>query len=176
MIGRDFDAVVAETFEGACAFIRAQLPKRFLAVHTTATERNPGDAAGRPKGTWCLRAYEILDREATPAEWESRVKPYMSAISGGDDNARDVARLLFVPVRTAGYRFRVYEGPRTRLDDLAAVEAPAARVQSPPTAPPVGAHPAAAVGSSDSPLPRRPQGRAPARRVLAAALRDPLAP
>lgn len=110
VVMHDFDAVCAETFDDACERIRAQLPDRFLAIHTTATERNED-------GSWRLRAVEVLDREATLEEWERKVKPHMQA-AGADKQTLDIARLLYVPVRTAGYSSKVYEGPRTKLEGL----------------------------------------------------------
>lgn len=111
IVGHDFDAVVADSFDDAAARVRVMLPDRFLALHTTATERNAD-------GTWRLRAFELLDRAATPDEWERRVKPHMRSIGEHDAQALDVARLLYLPLRTAGYRFAVFEGPRTVLDSL----------------------------------------------------------
>lgn len=125
VIMHDFDGVSADTFDEACERIRAQLPDRFLAIHTTASERNPD-------GAWRLRAIEILDREATPDEWERRVKPHMRSISSHDKQALDIARLLYLPVRTPGYQAKVYEGPRTKLDEIACT-AEAAVTQAPST-------------------------------------------
>jgi len=115
IIGHDFDHVHALSFEHAVALVVAALPDRYLAIHTTPSERNPD-------GSWRLRVFELLDRAATPEEWESRVKPYMRSVGEHDAQALDVARLLYMPIRTAGYRFEVIPGPRTRLDALVPVE------------------------------------------------------
>lgn len=123
VIGHDFDRLVAPTFEDACAGIVAALPNRFLAIHTTASER-------KPDGAWCLRVYELLDRAATPDEWESRVKPHMRTQGEHDPKALDVARFFFLPIKTAGYRFHVVQGPRTRLDELPIETQPLARVST----------------------------------------------
>jgi hypothetical protein len=111
VVGLDFDHAPGATFEDVVAHVRDLLPGLFVAMHTTATERNED-------GTWRIRAYVLLDREATPAEWDSRVKPWMRTLGESDPNALDVARLLFLPVRTAGYRFAVLEGSRLPLDGL----------------------------------------------------------
>ncbi len=124
VIGHDFDHVEAGTFEAACDKIRAQLPDRFLAIHSTSTERNED-------GTWRLRALEILDREASKDEWDTRVKPHMRGVGEHDPKALDVVRFLYMPIRTAGYRFHVYDGPRTRLDDLAAAPPPKTEAPAP---------------------------------------------
>lgn len=166
VIMHDFDAVPAATFDGACEQIRAQLPDRFLAIHTTATERNAD-------GTWRLRVAEILDREATPDEWEQRVKPHMKSLGEHDPNALDLVRFLFMPVRTAGYEWKVYDGPRTRLDDLRAAEGattsavPSDRARSPAVASSSVVRKAAAA-SLGTAWPA--EGRHPAQLALAGAL------
>lgn len=165
VIGHDFDHVVADTFETACGAIRAQLPDRFLAIHTTATERNPD-------GTWRLRAFEILQPEPSPAEWEQRVKPHMRTLGEHDPAALDVARLLYMPIKTAGYRFAVFEGPRTKLESLplvaAPVEASALRTAMAPSAPADAWRKATAILGAA--LPPEGQGRHLAQRALAGGL------
>lgn len=111
VVMHDFDKLVADSFDAACERIRALLPDRFLAIHTTATERNED-------GSWRLRGIELLDREATPTEWEQRVKTHMRSLGEDDKQALDIVRLMYMPVRTANYGWRVYEGPRTSLDSL----------------------------------------------------------
>ncbi len=111
VIGHDFDHLVAETWEAVEARVKELLPNRFLAMHTTATERNAD-------GTWRVRAYEIADRAATPLEWDELVKPHLRSLGEHDPNALDVCRLFFLPISTAGYRFAIVDGPRTRLADL----------------------------------------------------------
>jgi hypothetical protein len=129
VIGHDFDRFAAASFDDACEKVRALLPDRFLAIHTTATERNTD-------GTWRLRAFEIIDREASPEEWDTRTKTHMRSLGEHDENALDVARLLYMPVRTAGYQFKIYEGPRTPFDSLPTGEptssaAPSTRPEGP---------------------------------------------
>lgn len=111
IIGLDFDALEADTFENVVAAVKGLLPNCYLAIHTTATERNAD-------GTWRVRVYVILDRQVTPAEWEARVKPFMKSLGETDQNAIDVSRLLYLPVPTEGYRCAVVSGPRTSVDSL----------------------------------------------------------
>ncbi len=115
VIGHDFDSIPGATWEDVVGKVRELLPGRFVALHTTATER--GD-----DGTWRVRAYEVLDRGATPAQWDTHVKSHMRALGESDANALDVARLLFMPIETRGYRSAVIEGPRTKLDDILALQ------------------------------------------------------
>jgi len=134
VIGHDFDHLAADTFEEACEKIRELLPDRFLAIHTTATERNTED------GTWRLRVFELLDREATPDEWQLRVKPYLQSRGEQDQNALDIVRLFYCPIRTAGYRSLVIPGPCTVLDSLkpaefSSPETPKAPVENSPSHP-----------------------------------------
>jgi hypothetical protein len=114
----DFDHVVACTVDEAIAKVRALLPNIFLAVHTTATFRNAD-------GTWRLRGATLMDREVMAGEWDSRVKPHMRSLGEQDEAAMDISRYLYLPVRTAGYTWRVFEGPRLRVDDLPVADAAA---------------------------------------------------
>lgn len=113
-IAYDFDCITGSSFEDAVAVVRAALPDHFLAVHTTPSERNAD-------GTWRLRAFELLERPATLEEWNGAVKPRMRA-AGSDEAALDASRLIFLPLRTNGYRFAIFEGPRTPMP--ATLEAP----------------------------------------------------
>src|SRR5262249_45847802 len=101
--GLDCDEVTAATWDDVVAQIRAKLPGLFVAMHTTATERNPD-------GTWRVRPYVVLDRPASKDEWESRIKPWMRSLGIQDTQALDAVRLHYLPIRTAGYRFAVIEG------------------------------------------------------------------
>lgn len=132
VIGHDFDHVVADSFEDAVEIVKTSLPGRFLAIHTTSRERNEN-------GSWRLRVFEILDRPVNPAEWETRIKPHMSSLGEHDHNALDISRLLFLPIRTAGYRFAIVEGACTRVDDLATVPANAP-ISAPASAAPVSSY------------------------------------
>lgn len=129
IIGHDFDRLVADTFDAAVERVKAMLPDRFLAVHTTASVR-------KPDGSWCIRAYELLDRPATPEEWESRIKPHMRGCGEHDENALDISRLLFLPLPVEGYRYHVVEGPRTSLDNLPIVTSSSATSSAPAPATP----------------------------------------
>ena len=90
LIGHDFDHVIAETFEAACESIRASLPDRSW----RSTRPRP---SATPTGLGVFRVYEVLDREATPTDWESRVKPHMRSLGEHDEGALDVSRLLYMP-------------------------------------------------------------------------------
>lgn len=114
IIGHDFDAIPGETWLDVITRVRELLPDRFVAFHTTATVRNED-------GTWRVRAYEILDRPATPTQWDAHVKTHMRRLGETDANALDVTRLLYMPIVTIGYQSAVLEGPRTKLDDILAL-------------------------------------------------------
>lgn len=113
VVGLDFDHVGGETFADVMAHLRDVLEGLFVAVHTTATVRNAD-------GTWRVRAYVLLDGEATPAEWDARVKPWMRSLGETDENALDVVRLLYCPIVTDGYAHAVLDGARLVLADLPA--------------------------------------------------------
>ena len=134
VIGHDFDHIYATDWDDAKRQIVVLLPGRFLAIHTT------------PRSTarvWRVRAYELLNREATPAEWEARVKPHMREMGCTDTNALDVTRFFYLPVLTSNYRYAIIEGPRTQLDDLP----PAANAPTPVAAPAAAARTAAPAGT-----------------------------
>ena len=111
IVGLDFDHVGGETFEDVVSHLGDVLEGLFVAVHTTATVRNAD-------GTWRVRAYVLLDHEATPDEWNALVRPWMRSLGETDENALDVVRLLYCPIVTEGYDFAVIDGGRLVLADL----------------------------------------------------------
>jgi hypothetical protein len=135
VIGHDIDDIDATDWDDVVRQIVARLPDRYLAIHTTprSTEKD-----------WRVRVFELLLREATPAEWDARVKPHMRRMGCTDLNALDVTRFFYLPVQTPSYRYAIIEGPRTRLDELPLSVVNVPTPAAPPAAPAISARDTAA--------------------------------
>lgn len=82
---RSFDALLAELRNKELRAV----------VHTTASH-----TIEVPR----LRAFVELDRAVLPPEWDAKIKPWLRSWGSQDENALDITRITYAPVRIEGYR------------------------------------------------------------------------